>query len=121
MRTATSGVSLWLTPTSMRAPAPISPTTSPSTRTDARRTRWMTSRTQGLAEGAAEAGDGVAVEETAAVVVMGAEFSPARGGPSAPTVNRAAAFQIIQPAAPLSRKAFISAWISVAVYARKDP
>ena len=85
----------------------------------------MTSRTQGLAEGAAEAGegdgDGVAVEETAAVVVIGAEFSPGRGGPSAPTVNRAAAFQIIQPAAPLSRKAFISAWISVAVYARKDP
>src|SRR5437879_763183 len=44
-RAATASSSEWVTPTKTHSPRPISPTTSPSTVTEARLTRWMSART----------------------------------------------------------------------------
>ena len=41
---ATASPSEWVTPTKTHSPRPIAPTTSPSTVTEARFTRWMSAR-----------------------------------------------------------------------------
>ena len=56
-----------------------------------------------------------------AAVVIGPASSPARGGASAASVKMARAFQIIQPEAPLSAAAAISAFTCAAVYGARAP
>jgi hypothetical protein len=76
---------------------------------------------EGLGEAGGDTGDGVPVADGEGSAVIGADASPGRGAPSAASVKRARAFQIIQPTAPLSRSAFISASIWAAVYGGKGP
>jgi aldose 1-epimerase len=54
-------VSSWVTPTSTHRPGPISPTTSPATRTRAWLTRWTTARTPATLRNVVEIGAGRAV------------------------------------------------------------